>query len=56
MEKILIVEDEKPISELIWENLTKAGYGCTCVYDGKAAADLGGLLHGEVAGDLALGF
>ena len=40
MEKILIVEDEKPISELIWENLTKAGYGCTCVYDGKAAADL----------------
>lgn len=38
--KILIVEDEKPISELIRINLTKAGHDCTCVYDGKAAADL----------------
>ena len=38
--KILIVEDEKPISELIRMNLTNAGHDCTCVYDGKAAADL----------------
>ena len=38
--KILIVEDEKPISELIRINLTTAGHDCTCVYDGKAAADL----------------
>lgn len=38
--KILIVEDEKPISELIRINLTNAGHDCTCVYDGKAAADL----------------
>ena len=38
--KILIVEDEKPISEVIRINLTKAGHDCTCVYDGKAAADL----------------
>ena len=40
MLKILIVEDEKPISDLIRLNLTKAGYQCTAVYDGKAAADL----------------
>ena len=40
MSKILIVEDEKPISELIRSNLTNAGHDCTCVYDGKAAADL----------------
>lgn len=38
--KILIVEDKKPISELIRINLTNAGHDCTCVYDGKAAADL----------------
>lgn len=40
MLKILIVEDEKPISDLIQLNLKKAGYDCTAVYDGKAAADL----------------
>ncbi len=40
MWKILIVEDEKPISELIRMNLARAGYDCRCVYDGKAAADL----------------
>lgn len=38
--KILIVEDERPISELIRMNLAGAGHDCTCVYDGKAAADL----------------
>lgn len=37
---ILIVEDEKPISELLRLSLTKAGYHCTCVYDGIAAADI----------------
>jgi len=40
MLKILIVEDERPISDLIRLNLTKAGYACTTAYDGKAAADL----------------
>lgn len=40
MLKILIVEDEKPISDLIRLNLKKAGYDCTAVYDGKTAADL----------------
>ncbi len=39
MVRILIVEDEKPISSLIKMSLSKAGYICTCVYDGIAAAD-----------------
>ena len=39
MSRILIVEDEKPISNLIRLSLTKAGYHCTCVYDGNAAVD-----------------
>ena len=37
---ILIVEDEKPISNLIKINLTDAGYNCTCAFDGEEAADL----------------
>lgn len=37
---ILIVEDEKPISNLIRMSLKKAGYLCTCAYDGAEAADL----------------
>lgn len=40
MIRILIVEDEKPISNLIRMSLTRAGYHCSCVYDGIAAADL----------------
>lgn len=40
MIEILIVEDEHPISNLIRMSLTRAGYSCTCVYDGIAAADL----------------
>lgn len=40
MIKILIVEDEQPISNLIRMSLSRAGYHCTCVYDGIAAADL----------------
>lgn len=39
MIQILVVEDEKPISNLIAVNLRKAGYACTCVFDGMAAAD-----------------
>lgn len=39
MVKILIVEDEKPISELLRLSLSKAGYSCVCVYDGMAGAD-----------------
>lgn len=40
MLQILIVEDEKPISNLIRLSLTKAGYACTCAFDGMSAADL----------------
>lgn len=40
MINILIVEDEKPIANLIKISLTKAGYTCTCVYDGLTASDL----------------
>ena len=40
MLKILIVEDEKPINDLIEMNLTEAGYTCTCAYDGIQAADI----------------
>ena len=40
MNRILIVEDEKPISELIRLNLTDAGYACFCAYDGEQAATL----------------
>ena len=40
MLKILIVEDEKPISDLIVMNLIRAGYNCTALYDGESAADM----------------
>ena len=39
MIRVLIVEDEKPIAELVRMSLSGAGYSCTCVYDGLAAAD-----------------
>ena len=39
MIRILVVEDEHAISNLIAVNLKKAGYACDCVYDGMAAAD-----------------
>lgn len=40
MIRILIVEDEQPISDVIRWNLTKAGYECVCAYDGMKAADI----------------
>ncbi len=39
MQKILVVEDEKTIANLIKINLAAEGYHCTCAYDGKAGAD-----------------
>lgn len=39
MLKILIAEDEEPIANLIKINLKKAGYACTCAYDGEEAAN-----------------
>ena len=38
--KILIIEDEKPISDLIKMSLLGEGYHCTCAYDGQEAADI----------------
>jgi len=38
--KIFIVEDEKPISDLLRMSLTKAGYECSCAFDGMEAADI----------------
>ncbi len=40
MVKILIVEDEHPISDLIRLNITDAGYECYTAFDGKEAADI----------------
>ena len=39
MLKVLIVEDEAAIAELIQIQLTKAGYQCTCALDGEQGAD-----------------
>lgn len=39
MAKILIVEDEKSINDLIKMNLTLGGYECRQVYDGNAAVE-----------------
>ncbi|MDE6701131.1 MAG: response regulator, partial [Acetatifactor sp.] len=40
MIKILIVDDEKPICDLIDINLTAAGYHCKAVQDGLQAIEL----------------
>ncbi len=40
MLRILIVEDEEPINNLIYLNLKNEGYACTRAYDGEQAADL----------------
>ena len=39
MIRILIVDDEKPICDLIDLNLSAAGYHCTAVQDGIAALE-----------------
>ena len=39
MNKILIVEDEEAIANLIKINLTNAGYACDIAYDGQEGAD-----------------
>ncbi|MCD8023177.1 MAG: response regulator transcription factor [Lachnospiraceae bacterium] len=40
MIKILIVDDEEPIVNLVRMNLVKAGYQCEAAFDGETAADL----------------
>ena len=49
MIRVLIVEDEKPISDLIKLSLTKAGYSCTCAYDGTTAANMLEAEHFDLA-------
>ena len=39
MIRILVVEDEKPVSDLISMSLKSAGYTCECVFDGLTAAN-----------------
>ena len=49
MKRVLIIEDEKDLAELLAFNLEKDGFAATCVYDGKmglerASADLPDLI------------
>jgi two-component system, OmpR family, response regulator VicR len=37
--KILVVDDEKPIADILKFNLEKEGYDITCAYDGQEAID-----------------
>ncbi len=39
MINILIVDDEKPIADLLRMGLAKSGYHCACVYDGDSAIE-----------------
>jgi len=38
--KILVVDDEKPIADILKFNLEKEGYEVVCAFDGQAAVDL----------------
>lgn len=49
MIKILIVEDEEAISDLIRMNLIKAGYTCYTAFDGMTAADMMDKEHFDLA-------
>ncbi len=40
MIRICIIEDEKPIANLIRMSLSRNGYLCTCIHDGSEAADV----------------
>lgn len=40
MIRILVVDDEKPIVELLRLTLERSGYSCVCAYDGIEAANL----------------
>ena len=40
MQKILIVEDDEAISDLLYMDLSDEGYSCTQALDGKTAADI----------------
>jgi len=40
MIRILIIEDERPISDLLRLSFSKAGYTCECAFDGLSALEL----------------
>lgn len=40
MKNILIIEDERPISNLIKSTLASEGYCCDCAFDGREGADM----------------
>lgn len=40
MIRILAVDDERPIAQLLRLSLSRAGYQCVCAYDGTEAANL----------------
>jgi len=42
MKKVLIIEDEKDLAELLAFNLEKEGYAATCVHDGKLGLERAG--------------
>src|SRR5699024_3047441 len=48
--KILVVDDEKPIADILKFNLEKEGYDVTCAYDGNEAVKLAE----EIESDLIL--
>ena len=39
MKKILVVDDERPISDIIKFNLTKEGYEVVTAFDGREALE-----------------
>ena len=38
--KVVVVDDEKPIADILEFNLKKEGYEVFCAYDGNDAVDL----------------
>ena len=54
MKKILVVDDEKPISDIVKFNLTKEGYEVYTAYDGQEALDKVELLLKEYKPDLVV--
>jgi len=57
MKKVLIIEDEKDIAELLAFNLEKEGYSATCVHDGKLGLEQAGAVLPElILLDLMLSF
>ena len=39
-QKILVVDDEKPIADILKFNLENEGYEVVCAYDGEEAIEL----------------